>query len=148
MPSYSNNIPKITWSDGYSKTLSFGYKMDSVVTYAPADDASQFALLQNGNEYGWIPNTSYVLEGDIRWIPFEDTTNPVANGWNSVDGWREFLEYARTKFPFRFYPDKDSATYITSYLVEPINGTHGLEIDGTRRIRLVIRNNTTPYEGY
>ncbi len=148
MSTYSSYIPKIVWADGFTKTLSFGYPLDNIITYSTIDDGSQFALLQNGTEYGWVVNTFYVLEADIRWIPYQNTTSPTANGWNSTDGWREFLEYGRTKFPFRFYPDKDDATYITSYLAEPLNGTHGLEIDGTRRLRLVIRNNTTPYEGY
>jgi len=149
MPTYTNiTIPKIVWWYDYSKTLSFGYGLDNVITYSSSDENSQFALLQNASEYSWIINTFYILEADVRWIPYNDTTNPVANGWNTTNGWREFLEFARAKNPFRFYPDKDSATYITSYLVEPINGTHGLEIDGTRNVRLVIRNNTTPYTGY
>ena len=144
----STTIPKIVWGYNTNKTLSFGYGLDNVISYSNIDDASQFALLQNGAEYGWVVNTSYILEADVRWIPFEDTTNPIANGWNTTDGWREFLEYGRTKLSFRFYPNKDQATYITSYLVEPLNGTHGLEIDGTRNIRLIIRNNITPYTGY
>lgn len=149
MPTYTNTtIPKIVWASDFSKTLSFGYGLDNVITYSVAGDESQFALVQSGAEYSWITNTFYVLEADVRWIPYEDTTSPLASSWNYSDGWREFLEYARTKATFRFYPDKTAATYITSYLVEPINGTHGLEPDGTRNIRLVIRNNTTPYAGY
>jgi hypothetical protein len=149
MSTYTNlTIPKIVWWYDYSKTLSFGYGLDNVITYSSSDENSQFALLQNASEYSWIINTFYTLEADVRWIPYNNTTNPIANGWNTTNGWREFLEFGRAKNPFRFYPDKDNATYITSYLVEPINGTHGLEIDGTRNVRLVIRNNITPYTGY
>ena len=146
MSSNSNSIPQIRWGNGFLNTLVFGYPLDNIITYSTIDDGSQFALLQNGAEYGWVVNTSYILEADVRWIPYSNID--FINGWNSFEGWREFLEYGRTKLPFRFYPNTDGATYITSYLVEPLNGTHGLEIDGTRNIRLVIRNNTTPYTGY
>lgn len=143
---YSTTKPKITWGTSFSNTLTFEYQMDNVVSYAASDENSQFALLQNGSEYSWIPSTMYILEGDVRWI--RDTDFSFVNGWRTTAGWLEFLEYSRAKNAFRFYPDRDGATYITSYLVEPINATHGLEIDGTRRIRLVIRNGNTPYEGY
>lgn len=144
---YSNTKPKIKWGAGFSNVLSFEYRMDNIVSYSASDASSQFALLQNGTEYSWIPSTSYVLEGDVRWI--RDVDFSFVNGWRTTAGWLSFLDYSRNKIPFQFYPDQtNDSIYITSYLVEPINATHDLEIDGTRRIRLVIRNGNTPYEGY
>ena len=69
-------------------------------------------------------------------------------GWDGVNGVRAFLEWARAKNTFRWYPNKDEATYITSYLVEPLDGAHTLEPDGTRSIRIKIRNSTNDYSGY
>jgi hypothetical protein len=138
-------ISKIEW-DG--NTLNFGYELDNVVSYAATSDASQFVRIENGDEYAWVPNTNYILEGDVRWIPTANGGNPTQTGWDGATGWRAFLEYARAKNKFKFYEDNRFNSYIESYLVDPLNGEHELEPDGTRKIRLVIRNSTTPYDGY
>jgi hypothetical protein len=129
-------ISKIVW-DG--NDLVFGYPLDNAVSYTAAMDGSQFVRIENGDEYSWIPLTHYILEGEVRWISTAQ--------WDGATGWRAFLEYARQKNTFSFYRDKDG-TGITSYLVEPLDGNHDIEVDGTRKLRLVIRNSTTPYTGF
>jgi hypothetical protein len=136
-------IPKIEWN---GNTLNIPYQLDNVVSYAATSDASQFVRIENGDEYAWVPNINYILEGDVRWIP--TTSTATQTGWDGATGWRAFLEYARAKNKFKFYIDGLDTSYIESYLVDPLNGEHELEPDGTRKIRLVIRNSTTPYDGY
>lgn len=143
---YEPSIPKIEWN---GNTLIFGYPLDNVITYSSPIDGYQNVRIENGDEYSWIPGRNYILECDIRWIPSTTSTNPSQTGWNGSTGWRAFLEYARAKNKFTFYPDYQfSNVSVESYLVDPIDGQHELEPDGTRKLRLVIRNNTTPYDGF
>jgi hypothetical protein len=141
-------IPKITWSGSYAATLNMGYPLDNWASYSNAFQGSQYAQVESGVEDAWIINTEYVLEGAIRWIPTSNSANPTQTGWDGVNGVRAFLEYARAKNTFRWYPDTNSASYITSYLVEPLDGAPTLEPDGTRTIRIKIRNSSTDYSGY
>lgn len=135
---------KIQWNNN---TLFMEYALDNSISYSTTIDGSEAIRIENGTEYSWIPNTNYIMEGDVRWIP--TTSTATQTGWDGGTGWRAFLEYARAKNKFIYYYNaKDDSTGIESYLVEPLNGQHELEIDGTRRIRLVIRNTTTPYTGY
>lgn len=142
-------IPKITWGTSFANTLNIGYPLDNFASYSSAFDGSQFLQVESGTEDAWVINTNYILEGDIRWIPTDDLANPTRTGWDGAAGCREFLEDARQKNQFRWFPDKDDgASFVLSTLVEPINGIHDLEPDGTRTIRIVIRNSSTPYDGY
>jgi hypothetical protein len=129
--------PSILWN---GNTLQFEYPLDNAISYSTIIDGSQMLRTENGTEYSWIPNTNFILEGDVRWI---STTQ-----WDGTTGWRAFLEYARAKNKFNFYIDSNEPESVESYLVEPLNGEHELEPDGTRRIRLVVRNTTTSYEGF
>lgn len=138
-------IPKIVWN---GNTIVFGYALDNVTSYSTNIDGSQTVRTENGTEYSWIPNNNYILECDVRWIPTTNGTNPTQTGWDGATGWRAFLEYARAKNPFSFFLASTDGSGISSYLVDPLDGQHELEPDGTRRIRLVIRNTTTAYTGF
>ena len=142
---YDELIPaSIEWN---GNTLLMQYPFDNTNAYSTVIDGSETVRIENGFEYSWIPNTNYILEADVRWIP--TTSTSTQTGWDGATGWRAFLEYARAKNQFKFYPDaRNPDYYINSYLVEPLNGEHELESDGTRRFRLVIRNTTTAYEGF
>lgn len=135
--------PKIVWN---GNTINFKYILDNAVSYSVPFQDSQFVQTKSGKEASWIKNTIYVLEADVRWIP--TITSTGVTGWDGATGWRAFLEYARKKNSFQFYPDKDETTYIDSFLADPIDGTHTLEFDGSRKVRLIIRNTTNPYTGY
>jgi hypothetical protein len=140
--------PKITWGTSFANTLDIAYPLDNFKAYSTYREGSQFAQTMAGVEDAWIIGTDYTLEGDVRWIRTTNTTTPLATGWDGSTGVRAFLEWAREKNQFRFYPDTTVNTYILSYLVEPLDGSHSLESDGTRTIRLVMRNASTAYEGY
>ena len=137
---------KITWGNSFANTLSVAYPLDDWNSTSAARQGSVFVQSLSGIEDAWIYGTDYTLSGQVRWIPTSDTD--TATGWDGSTGWRAFIEWARQKQQFRFYPDKDSGTYILSYLVDPIDGAHSLEPDGTRSITLSIRNGTTAYSGY
>ena len=140
--------PKITWGSGFTNTLNIGYPLDNWVASSRAFAESTFIQIESGEEDSWVINTEYYLEGDVRFIPATNQTNPSRTGWDGATGFNAFLIWARDKNQFRFYPDKDSATYILSYLVEPTDIAPTQEQDGTRTIRLYIRNASTSYDGY
>ena len=148
MSCYRTKAPKIEWGTGYSNTLDIGYPLDNWIVSSRAFGESTFLQIESGEEDAWIINTEYYLEGDVRFIPTADETNPARTGWDAVNGVNSFLIWARQKNLFKFYPDKDGATYILSYLVEPSTTVPSVNADGTRTIRLYIRNSTTSYDGY
>lgn len=144
----SLRIPKITWGTSFANTLNIGYALDDNAAYSTYREGSEFTQATSGIRDAWIIGNDYILEGTIRWIPAANKTNPVQTGWDGSTGVRAFLEWARQMNEIRFYPDKDSGTYITSYLMEPLDGKATVEPDGTRQFRLIITNVTTPYDGY
>lgn len=129
-------IPKIIWGDSLENQFIFDYPLYDWVTRSEALEGSQFLRIESGYEDSWIVNTSYVLEATVRFIEQDD--------WDT--NWIPFLEWAREKKTFRFYSDEFDSFYYTSYLVEPITESPSIEPDGTRTIRLVIRNSAEPYE--
>lgn len=143
--SNQNVRPKITWGASFVNTLTIAYPLDDWRSYSEQRGGSITLQVESGTEDAWDMGSDYVLEGSARWIT-STGTNP--SGWDGSTGWRAFLEWARLKNVFRFYPNADVNTYYSCYLVEPLNGQHTLEMDGTRSIRLVIRNPTSPFDGY
>ncbi len=80
-------IPKITWGTSFANTLNIGYPLDNWASYSSAFDGSQFLQVESGTEDAWVINTNYILEGDIRWIPTDNSTNPTRTGWDgATDG--------------------------------------------------------------
>lgn len=143
-------ISRIAWGATFTNSLTLGYPIDNIVTWSQPREGSEYVRSPAGGEDAWDEGTDYYLAGDVRWIPTSDTTTPAAKGWDGADGWRAFLEWARQKNAIRFYADTVGAptTYITSYLAEPMSGPPDIESDGTRKLRLVIRNTSTDYSGF
>jgi len=139
---------RITWGASFANTLNVAYPLDDWRTYSTYREGSEFAESYAGIRDAWITGTNYILSGQIRWIPTSNTSTPLATGWDGATGVRAFLEWARQQNQFRFFPDAASGTFILSYLLEPLDGQHELEADGTRSIRLKISNTTTPYDNY
>lgn len=137
-------LPKIVWS-GSVNTINIAYPLDEWRSYSEPRAGSVFTQVESGEEDAWVIGTDYILEGVIRWIP--NTSTVSGSGWDGSTGWRAFLENARQKYTFRFYPDKNSSTFNTCYLVEPMNGAHDLEPDGTRSVRVKLRASSS-FDGY
>lgn len=139
---------KITWGTSFVNTLNIAYPLDDWRSYSTFREGTEFALSYSGIEDAWVTGEDYVLEGTVRWIPTSNTTTPLGTGWDGATGWQAFLSWARQKNEFRVFPDKDSGTYFTSYLVEPLDGKHDLEPDGTRSVRVKFRNASGSFVGY
>ena len=148
MTDFRAKRPKILWGSGFANTLSFGYPLDNVQAGDEPRAGSVVDQAPSGVEDAWTVGTDYVLSADVRYIPQTDTASPVATGWDGATGFRAFLQWARDKNLVRVYSDKDGGTFIDSYLVEPMSGQPELEEDGTRRLRIKIRNASTAYDGY
>lgn len=140
----SMKTPAIYWG---TATASFAYPVDNWATYSQPREGTAFVQTLSGVEDSWYVGDDYYFEGDFRWIPSETTGS--ATGWNGATGVRAMLEYGRRKQTIRFVPNSAvPSTYYDSYLVEPLAGGHVLEPDGTRTIRIVLRNASAPVEGY
>jgi len=140
--------PKITWGPAFGNTVTFGYPIDQVRSYSTPRAGSQKIQLISGVEITWIWGYDYILDFQFRWIPAEDAVNPTQTGWDGATGIRAFLEYAVAAEKFRFFPDKDSASYILSTLVQQEVQPDLEAADGTKIITLTIRNPDTAYTGY
>lgn len=150
MPNYRIKYPKILWGAAFANTLSVGYWLDNVSAWSEPRAGSDSVQAPSGVEDAWTVATDFYLAGEITFIPPTDTVSPVATGWDGLTGVRAFLEWVRDKNVFKFYPDaSDPTTHIDGcYLVDPMNGEPTPEADGTRRIRLKIRNATSSFDGY
>lgn len=147
--SFRATHPKILWGAGLANTLYFGYALDNVVAESEPRSGSEQIQAPSGVEDAWTVGTDYVLTFDARWIPQADTVTPQATGWDGATGFRAFLEWARDKNAFSFYPDATAGTVIAScYLAEPMKAAAASESDGTRRLTLKIRNASTAFDGY
>ena len=143
------NVPKITWGASFANTLNFGYPLDNFASYSKPRQGSEWVQATSGAEDAWVVGRDYYLQGLARWIPTTDSTGPTATGWDGSTGFRAFLEWAQDKNAFRWFPDKNSGTYITSYLFEPLADIAITpEADGTRQVNLVMRNSGSAYDGY
>jgi len=146
------DIPKITWGSAFANTLDFGYPLDNAVSWSEPRAGFETAETSAGVEDAWDPGVWYLLTGDVRWVPTSADVTPLGDalsGWDGATGWRAFMDWARPKQAFRFYPDKSVASYVVSYLVAPLQGAPSLEkADSTRRFTLVIRNVSSAYTGY
>jgi hypothetical protein len=146
----AGQIPAFKWGASYVNTLTFGYPLYNGRAYSDPSLGSERARAPSGVMDAWKPGDDQVLEGDARWIPTTDSSNPVATGWDGATGWREFLEWARDANVVRFVPDKDTpGTYIESYLLEPWEGPPGREDDdGTKQVHLKLLSTGTAFSGF
>lgn len=148
MTDYRLKTPKIVWGTPFANNLRIGYPFDQYAAGSEPREGSEAAQSRSGVEDAWTTGTDYILEVTVRYIPQEDTASPLATGWDGPTGFRAFLEWARDKNVVRLYPDAAGGTFIDCYLVEPMRGIPEPEADGTRTIRIRLRNVTTPFDGY
>lgn len=140
---------KITWNSGFSSTLNFGYLLDNPVSWSGPRVGSEFVDLQDGSQDAWIVATDYFLSGVVRWIQTSNVADPLGTGWDGATGWRAFIEWAHDSNTFRWFPDKDSGSFINCTLVSPGFGTPpGLNADGSRTVNLLIRSPSSSFDGY
>ncbi len=139
--------PKITWGAGFVNTLTLGYPLQNAVAYSEPREGSEFTMGPSGEEDSWITGTNQYLEGGAAWIPAADGGG--VTGWDGATGFRAFLESARAKNDFKFFPDKDGGGNVTCRLAEPMAGAPALEQDLTRRVLLKIRStDDSAFTGY
>jgi hypothetical protein len=142
--------PKITWGTSFASTITFGYPLDSAVSWTEPSEGSVIRRLTNGVMDAWIEGHEARLRAEVRWIPSTATTTPVAaTGWDDVNGWCDFLEWAREGHIFRFYPNSSTGSYISSQLVGPEDAPSLEDTDGTRKFTMELRSTDgSLYTGY
>ncbi len=133
---------RITWGAGFANELLGAYPLDAAVAFSQPREGSEWVQGPSGVESAWIVGHDQVLSGQWRWI--------TAAQWDGATGVRAFLESARAKAVFRFYPDRIGAPslFYTCYLANP-DVTPEQESDFTRRLTLVMRERDgNPFTGY
>lgn len=136
------------WGTSYANTLSCGYPMaiDAPKSYSknlPGYEREQSAA---GQWDAWVTASEYFLQVTFRHIPGTSTTG--VTGWDGSTGFRAFLEWCREMNKVRVYKDKDSASYIESYVVGGLDEEPGLEDNGYRTLTLTFSNTSSAYDGY
>lgn len=134
---------EIRWGLGNSSVLTIGYPVDNLSVFSQPRNGSEFVQTMGGVEDAWITGVDYYLDATIRWIPNQGTAS--ATGWQGSQGWDAFLRWARDKRPFIWVMDVETGLGIESTLVEPLSGGPGVEMDGTKSIRILIRNPNQEY---
>ncbi len=126
---------------------------------ASDDPRAGYESVQNpsGVEDAWTVGTDHRIEADIRFVSKMPVDSPLTySGWDGLNeisgvnvGLGAMLRAGRDKSDLIYVPDRsDCSTFITSKLDQPLQGGVALEEDGTRRVRVVLRNGSTEYEGY
>ncbi len=130
-----SGLPKIVWGDAFEHTLRVGF-LDNVRAWGEPREGSTRVTIAAGETDGWEIGYDYYVEGDVRWIPAQDQTDPIeATGWNSPAGWDAFLRWARPGRPFRWHPEGEFPAFYDVVLEAPLSGAPEIEDDGTRTIR-------------
>lgn len=147
-----DTIPKIVFphSSG-ANTLTFGYRVDDVRAYRRLADGSEQVINAAKTADTWSTGRWDILEVTVRFIP--DSADGSVTGWTTANGWRDFLDDALDSIVFRWFPDKDGATYNTVVLMtNPLpEGREALGSD-RRTLRLVMLDTgagtLTTFDGY
>lgn len=125
--------------------ITLAYPLDQCQTWAQPRPGGYRTPLQSGLIDYWYTGMDHVLQAKVRWVEADDTYSmgPVASRYNGVNGWDEFLKYAKSRQPFTFVPDIDLPTTTqVCYLMDPMEGLVSLDDDLTRTISLTIRSGT------
>lgn len=152
----TSRIARIDWGAGFTGSIEFGYPLDFAKGFEENREGSVTTQFVSGEEDAWIVGTDQVLDATVRWVPATSgslsSTGLPLSSWDGVgaeadNGWRAFLTSARRAEQFRFFPDRDSGTFILSTLVDADEPS--IEpADGTFTFTIRIRNPITPYSGY
>lgn len=105
MPNFKGLQTRIIWGDTLQYALDIAYPLDSAVSGDDMRAGSEVVQGASGVEDSWITGWDAHLEGVVRWIPRDATLTPRGAGWDSVEGWRLFLRWARAKNTLWFFPD-------------------------------------------
>jgi hypothetical protein len=107
--------PKITWSSAFAKTLTFPGPAD--FPEPDTEPIGKAAESRSGAERDfWETRTDYPLSVVVRFIPTIADVGSV-NAFSTTDGWQDFIAWALKGNQFRYYPDKDTGTYYTCFLL-------------------------------
>lgn len=135
-------FPALKWGPTYAKTLVVGFWPLQVDTYPEPADGSSTVRGKVAVEDGWSTGFHRFLAVTIGSIPPETETMELGprTGWDTVDGWCDFLEWARAARPIRWVPNAAvPGTYVNCLLQAPWDEAPEPDWAGRRRIRLVLR---------
>jgi hypothetical protein len=133
----------ILWGAGFAKTLRFGFPMLDVRTYGLAREGTKVTRAMVEASDGWAFGNDHFIEFVLPAIPQEDAVDPYgygdATGWDSTDGWADFLDYARRKIVIRLVPNLAAPAPIDCLLAEPWTDAPEAGWNLTRQLKVVLR---------
>jgi hypothetical protein len=150
-----NLISLTTYGYDGGPALYFAENLDRAVAFAKRAPGSMQAKGADALSLAlWHLGTDDVLTGLARWIPLDTGTDrygTTSTGWHGTDGtdgWRSFLEHARERKPFTFYPDRDNAA--VSYTCVWEGEVARPDPEGNRHYQqpFAIRSLSGAFEGY
>lgn len=150
-----SNAPAILWGPARATVLRFGFPALGANTYPLPGEASQRRTAKSGAEDGWSIGRDMRLEVTHTAIPGTTESDPYgygeATGWDSADGWQDFLAWCWAGNGLRWRPNVlVTGVDVDCRLVEPVKGWNPeIGFAGRRTVRLVLRRTDhQPFEGY
>lgn len=131
--------PKITWGAAFANTWSMFGAVDFPIPLSIARGGVHES--DAGNRDWWDQRTDRELAVEVIAIP-KLVSGGTTGYSDATTGVQEALLWMQRQNPFRFYPDKDTGTFHTCYLVgfEPERDVMFEKGGARRRVRLRMRD--------
>lgn len=143
--------------DVYQRSVAVLDLCDDPLYWESPRDGYDAVQARSGAEDAWMVGTDYLAALTARWIPQFDTAYSIGvSGWeggNEIPGVNcgiaAMLRAGRDKQDIRVAPDLGTvAQSVVARLVEPLQDGVDLEPNGTRRVRLVFRQQESSWGLY
>ena len=130
--------------------------LDGATSWPEPRKGSAWAEAPSGTEDAWIVGTNWHLAGTVRHVPDSPTDTPeTVSGWYGANestgvncGVAALLSAGRDKQALTWVKDRATcSTYVSGYLVEPMQGKPDLEPNWRRTFPLELRSSSV-FAGY
>lgn len=140
---YRSTLPLLRWGAALEHTVTVGFYLVDVQTYAQEADGS---TTQRGKVVafdGWALGVHQYLACTVTAIPSVAEVGPLGTrtGWDDVNGWEDALAFGRQGRPLAWVPNAAvPGTAVACELIEPWDQSPDPDWASRRRLRLVLRS--------
>lgn len=133
----------------YQNTLLVGFSLLDAITDREPRAGSEVLQAPSGVEDAWITGRDFTLAAVAEFIADSPAAaGPSRSVWAGPISWQQFLDYARSKNPFRWAPLTSQPTFYVDgcYLVAPVpTGAGKNDPVQWRALPLKMRNPTVDF---